>query len=116
VRELQALVAPKPPWGVLVRGHAGLVINKFSQRAKLCDFSVMGPTSSGYQMCSRFGVLPLAPASLDPIPALHLLLILRLTLQKDPVRVQNQVSGLKAGRRAAAGWAHLVRKVPREMW
>ena len=28
VRELQALVAPKPPQGVLVRGHAGLVINK----------------------------------------------------------------------------------------
>ena len=28
-RECQALVAPKPP-GVLVRGHAGLVINKLS--------------------------------------------------------------------------------------
>ena len=33
MRELQALVAPKPPQGVLVRGHAGLVINKFSQSA-----------------------------------------------------------------------------------
>ena len=31
VRELQALVAPKPLQGVLVRGHAGLVVNKFSQ-------------------------------------------------------------------------------------
>jgi len=30
VGELQALVAPKPPQGVLVRGHAGLVINKLS--------------------------------------------------------------------------------------
>ena len=30
MRELQALVAPKPPQGVLVRGHAGLVINKLS--------------------------------------------------------------------------------------
>ena len=30
VRELQALVAPKPPQGVLVRGHAGLVINTLS--------------------------------------------------------------------------------------
>jgi len=28
VRELQALVAPKPPQGVLVHGHAGRVINK----------------------------------------------------------------------------------------
>jgi len=28
VRELQALVAPKTPQVVLVRGHAGLVINK----------------------------------------------------------------------------------------
>jgi len=31
VRELQALVAPNPPQGVLVRGHAGRVINKLSQ-------------------------------------------------------------------------------------
>jgi len=30
VRELQALVAPKPPQGVLVRGHAGRVIDKLS--------------------------------------------------------------------------------------
>jgi len=30
VRELQALVAPKAPHGVLVRGHAGLVITKLS--------------------------------------------------------------------------------------
>ena len=30
MRELQALVAPKLPQGVLVRGHAGLVINKLS--------------------------------------------------------------------------------------
>ena len=30
MRELQALVAPKPPQGVLVRGHAGLVINQLS--------------------------------------------------------------------------------------
>ena len=28
MRELQALVAPNPPQGALVRGHAGLVINK----------------------------------------------------------------------------------------
>ena len=27
MRELQALVAPTPPQGVLVHGHAGLVIN-----------------------------------------------------------------------------------------
>jgi len=31
VRELQALVAPKPPQGVLVRGQAGLVISKLCQ-------------------------------------------------------------------------------------
>ena len=30
VRELQAPIAPKPPQGVLVRGHDGLVINKLS--------------------------------------------------------------------------------------
>ena len=30
-RELQALVAPKPPRGVLVRGHAGLIINELSR-------------------------------------------------------------------------------------
>ena len=30
MRELQALAAPKTPQGVLVRGHAGLVINKLS--------------------------------------------------------------------------------------
>ena len=30
MRELQALVAPKPLQGVLVRGHAGLVINKLT--------------------------------------------------------------------------------------
>ena len=29
MRELQALVAPNPPQGVLVRCQAGLVINKF---------------------------------------------------------------------------------------
>ena len=34
VRELQALVAPKPPQGVLVRGQAGLVINKISVEGK----------------------------------------------------------------------------------
>jgi len=33
VRELQALGAPKTPQGVLVRGHAGRVINKLSFRA-----------------------------------------------------------------------------------
>ena len=27
MRELQALVAPKPPQGILVRGQAGLLIN-----------------------------------------------------------------------------------------
>ena len=32
VREIQARVAPNPPQGVLVRGHAGLVINKFPLR------------------------------------------------------------------------------------
>ena len=32
VRGLQALVAPKPPQGVLVRGHAGRVINDFTER------------------------------------------------------------------------------------
>jgi len=32
VRELQALVAPKTPQGLLVRGHAGLVINQLSCR------------------------------------------------------------------------------------
>ena len=32
VRELQALVAPKTPQGVLVGGHAGLAINKLSVR------------------------------------------------------------------------------------
>ena len=31
-REFQTLVAPKPQQGVLVRGHAGLVINKLSAR------------------------------------------------------------------------------------
>jgi len=30
VRELQALIAPNPLQGVLVRGYAGLVINKLS--------------------------------------------------------------------------------------
>jgi len=30
VREYQALVSPKPPQGVLVRGHSGPVINKLS--------------------------------------------------------------------------------------
>ena len=30
MRELQALVAPKISQGVVVRGHAGLVINKLS--------------------------------------------------------------------------------------
>ena len=30
MRKLQALVAPKPPQGVIVRGHAGLVIDKLS--------------------------------------------------------------------------------------
>ena len=30
VRELKALVAPKPPQEVSVRGHDGLVINKLS--------------------------------------------------------------------------------------
>ena len=30
MRELKTLVAPKPPQGVLVRGHAGFVINKLS--------------------------------------------------------------------------------------
>ena len=30
VRELKSLFAPKPPQGVLVRGHAGFVINKLS--------------------------------------------------------------------------------------
>jgi len=34
VRELQALVAPNPPQGVLVRGHAGLVINQLSRRVE----------------------------------------------------------------------------------
>jgi hypothetical protein len=29
--ELQALVAPKLPQGVLARGHAGLIINKLSR-------------------------------------------------------------------------------------
>ena len=33
-RARQALVAPKTPQGVLVRGHAGLVINEVSQRDK----------------------------------------------------------------------------------
>jgi len=33
VRDIQALVAPKPPQGVLLRGHAGLVINKLSLEA-----------------------------------------------------------------------------------
>jgi len=33
--ELQALVAPTPPQGVLVRGHAGLVINKLSASSDL---------------------------------------------------------------------------------
>ena len=32
MRELQALVAPKHPQGVSVRGHAGLVINRHSIR------------------------------------------------------------------------------------
>ena len=31
MRELQALVAPTPPQAVLVRGRAGLVIDKLSQ-------------------------------------------------------------------------------------
>jgi len=35
VRELQALLATNPPQGVLVRGQAGLVINKLSQGNKL---------------------------------------------------------------------------------
>jgi len=37
VRELQALVAPNPPQGVLVRGHAGLVINKLSSPGVCAD-------------------------------------------------------------------------------
>ena len=37
MRELNSLVAPKPPQGVLVRGHAGLVINKLSRRWQVCD-------------------------------------------------------------------------------
>ena len=41
VRELQALVAPKPLQGVLVRGHAGLVINELSlQRASKGDLGL----------------------------------------------------------------------------
>ena len=36
LRELKALLAPKPPQGVLERGHAGLVIRKLSpQRSAL---------------------------------------------------------------------------------
>ena len=31
MRELQVLVAPKPQQGVLVRGHAGLVVKKLSE-------------------------------------------------------------------------------------
>ena len=36
-RELQTLVAPKTPQGVLVRGHAGRVINKLSHQGELRD-------------------------------------------------------------------------------
>ena len=57
---------------------------------------------------------PAAPPPLDLIPALRLMLILKLTLKKDLIRVHNQVPGLEAGRCAAAGWARLVCKVPRE--
>jgi len=37
VRELQALVAPKPPQEVSLRGHAGLVINQLSPVNTLCE-------------------------------------------------------------------------------
>ena len=33
MRDVQAQVAPKPPQGILVRGHAGLVIHKLSENA-----------------------------------------------------------------------------------
>ena len=36
VRELQALVIPKLPQGVSVRGHAGLVTNKLSNVGSAC--------------------------------------------------------------------------------
>ena len=35
MRELQALAAPNPPQGVLVCGHAGLVINTLSLETEL---------------------------------------------------------------------------------
>ena len=47
----KTLVAPKPPQGVLVRGHAGFVINKlFPWKPKeltACDISVLGSASIG---------------------------------------------------------------------
>ena len=47
VRKLQALVAPKPPQGVLVCGHAGRVMNKLSGDLKGCG----PPTGVRSRLC-----------------------------------------------------------------
>ena len=40
MRELKTLVAPTPPQGVLMRGHAGRVNNKRSLKIALCPVSL----------------------------------------------------------------------------
>ena len=54
VRELQALVARKPPQGVLVRGHAGLVINKLSQELQVTNEEHVNTSAGGCRAVAGF--------------------------------------------------------------
>jgi len=51
VRELQALVAPNPPQGVLKRGHADLAINKLSSMNDSLDPQAWEPEPELFRSC-----------------------------------------------------------------
>ena len=56
MRELQDLVDPNPPQGVLVRGHAGLAINEFYISIVAASFEIE------YFPSDVFGVVSLSYA------------------------------------------------------
>ena len=88
VREPQALVAPKPPQGVSVRGHAGLGINKLS-------------------VCLGARAVERCLASLREVPAVLNFLV------EIPPRLAACMSGCKGLREVPAGVEYFPEMPPR---